>query len=956
LFSVFCSAQKGFFPIVTGSQKATIVYSTEGPKLDSIAANLLADDIERVTSFRPTVITDIVNAKGNVIVIGNVQSALVQKFISKQSSVYKNLLNKWECFAYKIIDKPSAKISKSLVITGSDARGAAYGVFTLSEKLGVSPWWWWADVPVKKQRELTINQEDYVSSPPSAKYRGIFINDEDWGLQPWAAKTFEPETGDIGPKTYAKVFELLLRLKANLIWPAMHPSTKAFFHYPGNVKTAGDYQIIIGSSHAEPILRNNVSEWDEKIMGPFNYITNQKRVYHYWEDRVKESNGINAIYTIGMRGVHDSGIEGVKDPKDAVPLLERIFQDQRKLLSNYAHKDATAIPQVFTAYKEVLDIYDQGLKVPDDVTLVWPDDNYGYIQRLSTEEEKKRSGGAGVYYHASYWGRPHDYLWLSTTHPSLIREEMMKAYETGADRLWVLNVGDIKPLEYNIQFFLDMAYDASPFGESSYTKKHLQAWLGQMFGKEKEHAIAEILWEYYQLAFERRPEFMGWSQTEPTTKTTYTAYNHFNYGDEAQRRLDKYEALEKSVRALKTQVDANEAAAFYQLVYYPVVCASWMNKKFLYRDKAYLYAKQNRVSAYDYAVMAKKAYDSIVNETTYFNEQLRGGKWKGIMSMNPRDLPVYQPPQLPTISIQKGIGWDAVPEGYDTTAQQKKFEKRLPPFLTGTHQTYFLDVFLTDFIPTSWQARPFSAWIKLSSTKGHLQPTQNQSSVRLWVSIDWAKLPPQTLSTGYIEIAANGEKIRIQVQAQQPAATDFHSYKGLVEENGLVSIQAAHFTNKIDKADSRWRLVQGLGHTGASLRTEVNTSEMNERMDTTFIRQHSAQLTYSFYTFSQAVPTLSVYTLPTHPLNKNFGMRYAVCVDDGPIRIIDFRMVGRSEEWKQNVLRNEAIKEIDLPPLKQGRHILVIYAIDPGVVLDRLLLTFGDVPKSYSVVPETWKN
>ena len=256
-----------------------------------------------------------------------------------------------------------------MVVAGSDVRGTAYGVFTLSEKIGVSPWYWWADVAAKQQKELTIVQDDFVSAPPSVKYRGIFINDEDWGLQPWAAKTFEPETGDIGPKTYAKVFELLLRLKANLIWPAMHPSTKAFFHYPGNVTTAGDYQIIIGSSHAEPMLRNNVGEWNEKTMGHFNYLTNKDSVYKYWEDRVKESSEINAIYTMGMRGVHDGQMEGVKNMKEAVPIVERIIQEQRELLTKHVNKDVTAIPQVLTVYKEVLEIYDNGLKVPDDITL-----------------------------------------------------------------------------------------------------------------------------------------------------------------------------------------------------------------------------------------------------------------------------------------------------------------------------------------------------------------------------------------------------------------------------------------------------------------------------------------------------------------------------------------------------------------------------------------------------------
>lgn len=947
--SQFTAAQKNIFSIVSKNTKVTIVYDKHAAKLDSISAYLLSGDIEMVTGYKPDVITDVSKAKSNIIVIGSIQSNLVQKFIRQQSLVYKNLLNKWECFVFKTIDKPFGNVSKAFIIAGSDARGTAYGVFTLSEKMGVSPWYWWADVPVKKKNEIVITQDEYISSPPSVKYRGIFINDEDWGLQPWAAKTFETETGDIGPKTYSRVFELLLRLKANLIWPAMHPSTKAFFHYPGNVKTAEDYQIVIGSSHAEPMLRNNVDEWNEKTMGHFNYITNKEKVYQYWKDRVKESKNINAIYSIGMRGVHDSQMEGVKDSKEAVPLMERIFKDQRELLAKYVNKNVTAIPQVFTAYKEVLDIYDAGLKVPDDVTLVWPDDNYGYIQRLNTDEEKKRTGEAGVYYHASYWGRPHDYLWLPSTHPSLIREEMMKAYQTGADRLWVLNVGDIKPSEFNIQFFLDMAYNIKSFKNAAYSKRYMQNWAAQLFGKEKANAVTEILWSYYQLAFERRPEFMGWSQTEPTTKTNYTAYNHFSYGDEAQKRIDRYEKLEREVKALRKQFNAQNEAAFYQLVYYPVVSASWINKKFLYRDKAFIYGKQNRISAYNYAALSKEAYDSIVKETTWFNNQLSAGKWKYVMSSEPRSLPVYLLPELPKITIEKGIGWDAVPEGYDTTAYQKRAEKVLPKFTVGIDQKFFIDIFLSDSIDISWDAKSSAKWIRLSRTNGKLTALQSISSQRIWVTIDGQRFPKAEEADGIIEISAKGKTIAISVHAFQPV--QFSSYKGFAESNGYVSIYAQHFSSIRNNKQAQWLLTEITGHTGNVL-TSVTTS----KPDTTNLQDHAAVVSYDFYSFSNTPPGLTVYTLPTHPLNKNFSMRYGVSIDDGPIQITDFRTFGRSEEWKQNVLSNTATRTFRFPVLKPGRHTLKIFAIDPGVMLDRAIIDFNKEQKNYSVLPETKKN
>ncbi|MDB5205893.1 MAG: hypothetical protein JWR72_968 [Flavisolibacter sp.] len=456
--------QGGSFPVVHTKSASAFLIDTADADVVHIAAKAVALDIELVSDLKPSVISILNNSSNYIIIAGTIgQSSYIDGLIKSKKLDVSKVKNKWETFIITTINSPLKGVKQALVIAGSDSRGTAYGLFEVSRMAGVSPWVWWADVHPEKKKTVYINLTKPVVESPAVKYRGIFINDEDWGLQPWAAKTLEPETGDIGPKTYAKVFELLLRLRANLIWPAMHPSTKAFYHYPGNKTVAAAYSIIVGSSHAEPMLRNNVGEWDEKTMGHFNYITNKAAVQKYWEERVKESSTNNGMYTLGMRGVHDSGMEGVKSAKEAVPLLEQIFDDQRKMLQKYVAKDVTKVPQVLTAYKEVLEIYDNNLKIPEDVTLVWPDDNYGYIQRLNNDAEQKRAGGGGVYYHTSYWGRPHDYLWLNSTHPSLIREEMMKAFAMKTDRLWVLNVGDIKPHEYNILMFLDLAFDPLPF-------------------------------------------------------------------------------------------------------------------------------------------------------------------------------------------------------------------------------------------------------------------------------------------------------------------------------------------------------------------------------------------------------------------------------------------------------------------------------------------------------------
>lgn len=719
------------FEIFTPNNQTVILYDKNGTSLDSIISYQLAEDIYKVTDYRPKVITNIKKAYGNVIVIGELQSVLINRLLSKETFKV-GFESQWESYLFKTILNPNKRIKKAFVIAGTNARGTAYGVFSVSKKIGVSPWYWWADVPIKKSEKLVLDQPDFYSNSPSVNYRGIFLNDEDWGLQPWAEKNFEPEIGDIGPKTYAKIFELLLRLNANTIWPAMHSSTKAFFYYPGNVKMAKLYQIVLGTSHAEPMLRNNVDEWDKNEFGDFNYKTNKPNVLNYWENRVKEAKDIDAIYTMGMRGVHDSGMEGVNNNDEAVSILKNVISEQRKLLKKHINQNIKKIPQALTVYKEVLDLYKNGLQVPDDITLVWTDDNYGYIRALSNTEEQKRSGGGGVYYHASYWGRPHDYLWLSTTNPALIREEMMKAYNLNNKNIWILNVGDIKPAEYNTQLFLDMAYDADKFQNPEYIAEHQQEFYGDIFGKEFAEDITKINKTYFQLAFERKPEFMGWSQTEPTTPIYNTAYNTLINGDEIQKRIDAYNTIEKQVEAIEKQLPENLESSFTQLVSYPVKASANMNKKFLYRDKALAYAKQGRKSALKYKSLSNEVYQNIEVLTENYN-RLSNGKWNGIMDMKPRKLPVYDKPaiEFSESKLKESFGI-AIEDNFKTSTG----ELCLPTFYVGESTSYFIDVFLKKANKASWQITSLPNWLKATKVSGNLIDS-GLLEERIYISINW---------------------------------------------------------------------------------------------------------------------------------------------------------------------------------------------------------------------------
>jgi len=378
----------------------------------------------------------------------------------------------------------------------------------LSKKIGVSPWYWWTDVPVEHRDTLVIKIGSPQTDAPAVKYRGIFINDEDWGLHPWAAKTFDPEFKNIGPKTYEKVFELMLRLRLNYLWPAMHECSTEFGSVPENYRLAGQYGIVAGSSHCEPMLCNN-AKWSEREKGRWNYSLNRDTIHSYWEDGVQARRGEEAVWTIGIRGIHDQGMQ--RPPNDLpgrMSLLDEVFRDQRELLNRQVTKEWGTVAQSFVPYKEVLPIYDAGLKVPDDVTLVWVDDNFGYIRRLSSPDERSRPGGAGVYWHLSYYGGPHSYLWINTTAPALMWEEFHKAWENDARTIWVINVGDIKPMEIGMDYFSRLAWNPVAAGPDS-QPLFLRNFVAENFGEKLAQPIADLLGEFYRLGTIRKPELMS---------------------------------------------------------------------------------------------------------------------------------------------------------------------------------------------------------------------------------------------------------------------------------------------------------------------------------------------------------------------------------------------------------------------------------------------------------------
>ncbi len=704
-------------------------------------------------------------------------------------------------------------------IIGTNGRGTAYGILELSRMAGVSPWIWWGDVVPQRKQQLTIDSEYNTTQSASVEYRGIFINDEDWSTRPWSTHTFEKAgAGKIGHKTYKKIFQLLMRLRANAAWGAMHPGTEAFFSDKRNKAVADSCGIVIGSSHCEPLLRNNVAEWNEKERGAFNYITNKESVKRYWAERLQEvKHSTGNMLTIGMRGIHDGSMLGVKTIEEKTTALQQVIDDQQTLITKYLG-DTSKQTQVIVPYKEVLQIYERGLRVPDYVTLMWCDDNYGYLTRLSTPEEQKRKGGAGVYYHLSYWGRPHDYLWLTTTQPGLIYNEMNEAYQHGARKIWIANVHDVKAAGYDLELFLDMAWNINSVSHNT-INDHYKQWLCQEFGETVGNKIFPAMHEFYRLCGERKPEFMGWNQTELDKRTfdrgispvRNSELNASAFGNELDRYIERYKEISNVIESAKDNLRPTLNDAYFAAIEYPMLAACNQAIKMLEAQKARQLADGS--TPYDMATRdlaikiasakSQKAYQEIRKLTERYNT-MANGKWSGSMNMSPRDLLVFAAPSLPILLTDKEV------EKYAAMATSIKHD---------------------------------------------------------------------------------------------------------IDTDGAIARNACEYS----EASNGTRKIEMLGHSMNAMAIEKG-----------------GWLSYNFTTDKDTTATLYLALIPTQP-NDNGDIRISVSIDDATPQTISLKEAFRSEGWKQNVLRGQALKKMRIK-LSAGNHRLMIKALDSHIIMDQWMI------------------
>lgn len=947
------SSGSNVFSLVGKKDKACVYYDAKDFEVVKTTAGLFANDVKEVSGQLLGVATTKEAPQKNCIIIGTLgYNEWIDQMIAKKKLDIEPLKNRWESYLVQLVRNPLPGVDKALVIIGSDRRGTAYGLLSVSRTIGVSPWYWWADAPIIKKDQLHLRVDKYISKEPTVKYRGIFINDEDWGLYRWSRDNFEKELGNFGPRTYAKVCELLLRLQANYLCPAMHDASMAFHRIPENRVVADRFAILMGASHCEPLLFNTASEWKRDKMGEWDYINNKKGVDSVLNVRVKECAPFENVYTLALRGLHDRAMNASNDMGDRKDMLQEALMAQRQMLIDAIGKPGEEIPQAFTPYKEVLDVYDEGLELPDDVTIIWPDDNYGYMKRLSSPKEQKRSGRSGVYYHSSYLGKPHDHLWMNTVSPTLMYEELRKAYDATADRIWLLNAGDIKSCEFAVDYFLTMAFDIDAFNFER-AANYRTEWLCGMLGDQYRNEYQDVVNSFYKLAFARKPEFMGWGYQWTTDKhgrerNTDTDFSLTNYR-EVDNRLSEYRRIGGIVEnILNNMSDEKQKACFYQSLYYPVKGCELLNRMVLDGQRNRWYAIQQRASAKDLKKSAKACYDSLEVITKGYNSLL-DGKWNHVMTMKQGFAAAYfELPKLRDVELAPAASLGVMAEGEAVLKGLQSFHS-LPCFNTYLRQSYYVDVFNKGATPLKWKTSVTNDWILVSKKSG-----ETATEERIEVSIDWTKVPAGERILGTLDIMSDrGEKESVYISVFNPTSPSLAEMDTLfVENNGYVAMDAASFHRKVENDDIKMIVIPNLGFEN----TAVQLGNPMAKAQRTAGR-NTPRLEYDFYTFEQGSVDVYTYVLPTFPISKDRGYagheatnvetKYGVCIDEGPVMTPSTSSFEYAQIWYESVLKNCRINKTTLHIDKPGKHTVKIICGDAGTVLQKVVLDFGGMKRSY---------
>ncbi len=796
---------------------------------------------------------------------------------------------------------------------------------TCRQKIGVSPWYWWADVPVKEQKNLYVLPGRHTDGEPAVKYRGIFINDEAPAFSGWAKEKF----GGINHKAYEKVFELILRLKGNYLWPAMWGNA---FNDDDKVDPAlaDEYGIVIGTSHHEPMDRAQ-QEWKRYGKGPWNYETNGEELRSFWKTGIENMGTKETIVTVGMRGDGDKPMtEGSN-----IALLEKIVDDQRKIITDVTGKDASQTPQMWALYKEVQAYYDKGMRVPDDVTLLLCDDNWGNIRKLPKLTDAKRKGGYGIYYHFDYVGDPRNYKWLNTNPISKTWEQMHLAYKYGANQVWVVNVGDLKPMEFPISFFLDYAWNPDKW-PASRLDEYTRLWAQQQFGPEHATEIADILSAYTMYNGRCKPELLD--------QHTYSLANYREFETVAA----DYDQLRDKAQRLYEKIPAAYKDAYYELVLHPVEACSNLNDLYYATAKNHLYAAEGNAAANDMAAKAKAFYAKDAEISNYYNKTLADGKWDHMMDQTHigytywQEPPIDKMPEVKQIDLPVAANMGVAIEGSDQWWLKETSEAVLPEFNAFEKNKYFIDVFNRGQTAFNYTIKADKPWLKLTSQNGTVDKQQ-----RIWISVDWASAP-KGISEAPVTISGAGSTVVVKAIINNIPAEQIKQEQGFVENNGYISIEAGHYTKKVNSDGVDWMVLPGYGRTYDGITISPVTAKSTQPGG------KGPHLEYRLNLSDTGEVKVEAYISPTLDFTNTKGLHYAVSVDDEQPQIVNINADESDAAWRKDVSCNIKILVTSHHISKPGVYILKYWMVDPAVVLQKIVVNAGGEKPSYLGPPESY--
>ncbi len=956
----------GAVALVAGTVAAPI-YSAENDWAGVLRAGRdLQADLERVTGRKPVFATDPPKPAPDAILIGTVgKSALIDGLVAAGKLNVDAVRGKWEAFLIETVEHPLPGVDRALVIAGSDKRGTIYGVYEISGQIGVSPWYWWADVPVEHSDALFAKPGRFVTDSPSVKYRGIFLNDEAPDLTNWIGAKFghapvrdnppvPPNIANYGREFYTKLFEVMLRLRANYLWPAMW--NNAFNEDdPENARLADEYGIVMGNSHQEPMLRAQ-KEWDRrylKTIGPWNYALHPGVLENFWREGVRRNKPYESIVTIGLRGANDTEM-APGGPEANRALLEKIVEVQRDILRKEVNPDITKVPQLWCLYKEVQEFYEHGMRAPDDVTLLWAEDNWGNLRRLPTAAERQRPGGAGIYYHFDYHGNPRSYQWLNTSPIPKIWEQMSLAKEYGADRIWIVNVGHFKGYEFPLEYFLSLAWDTGRWGPDDFTR-FTRLWAEREFGAAHAADIADIVAKYSKYNGRRKPEMLA-----PDT------YSLTDY-QEAETVVADYRAIAAKAEEIGKTLPAMKQDAYYQLVLFPVKASALVNELYAASGKDTLYARQGRTSSNDWVFVILNLYQQYRDLIDHYNGSFAGGKWAHFMDQPVLGYTTWRDPPENNIDHLKLVGitpsnrailgvavegsssaWP-LPVATGEITVNVSSGASLPQFDSFNRQSFFIEVFNRGKVSFDFTATPSAPWIVLSAVQGFVGKDQ-----RLWVSVDWSKAPAGA-TVGSVKISGAGTEVEIKAEAYNPTEVTRETLQGFVEGNGYVSIEPEHYSKGTEAGEKRWTRIEDYGRTLSGMRAETPVDSPSATPG-----KDSPCLEYRMYLFNEGAAEVTAITAPTLNFVPDRGVRYAVSFDDEAPQIVTLVPQGYQARngnpgWEKSVADNAHYGRSKHIIAQPGYHTLKVWMIDPAVVLQKLLVDLGGLKPSYLGPPESFR-